>query len=54
MCEELLKYLPIEDKCRLKCVSKQFQRCLVSKQNILSIYEQKVENLNTLKHMIEN
>ena len=50
LCEELLKYLPI----RPKCVSKQFQRCLVSKQNILSIYEQKVENLNTLKHMIEN
>ncbi len=32
--EEILIFLPINDKVRLECVSKQFQRCLIKKQTI--------------------
>jgi hypothetical protein len=35
LCGEILIFLPINDKIRLECVSKQFQRCLIRKQTIL-------------------
>jgi hypothetical protein len=37
LCEEILLFLPINDKIRLECVSKQFKRCLVKRQTILEI-----------------
>jgi hypothetical protein len=35
LCEEILLFLPINDKIRLECVSKQFKRCLIKRQTIL-------------------
>src|SRR5437868_10922482 len=35
--EELLQYLTIEDKLRLECVSKQFQRTVLTKQHHIVI-----------------
>ena len=35
LCEEILKYLPIEDRFRLEGVSKQFQRTIFKSQNVL-------------------
>src|SRR5437868_544429 len=35
--EELLQYLTIEDKLRLECVSKQFQRTVFTKHNHIVI-----------------
>jgi hypothetical protein len=37
LCEVLLKYLSFEDKIKFECVSKQFQRCVYNKHNILKI-----------------
>lgn len=37
LCEELLKYLPFEDRFRLESVSKQFQRTIFSKQTDLTM-----------------
>jgi len=37
LCEEILLFLPINDKIRLECVSKQFKRCLIKRQTILEI-----------------
>ena len=37
LCEEILKYLPIEDRFRLEGVSKQFQRTIFKSQNIVSL-----------------
>ena len=33
LCEDILQYLPLKDKLRLECVSKQFQRTVLQKQN---------------------
>ena len=33
LCEVILQYLPLKDKLRLECVSKQFQRTVLQKQN---------------------
>ena len=33
LCEVILQYLPLKDKLRLECVSKQFQRTVFQKQN---------------------
>jgi hypothetical protein len=48
---ELLKYLPLEDKIRLLCVSKQFVRCLPMRQYSLMSwigYSNYRNNLNQL------
>ena len=37
--EELLQYLTIEDKLRLECVSKQFQRTVFNRQHHIVIDE---------------
>ena len=37
LCEEILKYLSLEDKLRLECVSKQFQRTVFQRQYELYI-----------------
>ena len=37
LCEEILKFLPIEDRFRLEGVSKQFQRTVFKSQNVVSI-----------------
>ena len=37
LCEEILQYLSLEDKLRLQCVSKQFQRTVFQRQNKLFI-----------------
>ncbi len=34
---EIFNYLPIKDKIRLECVSKQFQRCIIRGQTVLEI-----------------
>ena len=33
LCEDILQYLPLKDKLRLECVSKQFQRTVLQKHN---------------------
>ena len=33
LCEEVLQYLPLKDKLRLECISKQFQKTVFKKQN---------------------
>jgi septum formation topological specificity factor MinE len=38
LCEVLLKYLSIDDKIKFECISKQFQRCVYTKQNSINIY----------------
>ena len=37
LCEEILQYLSLEDKLKLEGVSKQFQRTVFQRQNVLSI-----------------
>ena len=36
--EELLQYLSLEDKIRLECVSKQWQRCVYQRQFVIEIH----------------
>ena len=38
LCEDILQYLSLEDKLRLECVSKQFQRTVFKRQNELYIH----------------
>ena len=40
LCEDLLSYLPIEDKIRMQCVSKQFRRLLHRRQYDLTVSRQ--------------
>jgi hypothetical protein len=56
LCEVLLKNLSFEDKICFECVSKQFQRCVFVKQNILEISNKKDNNnkLNKLLLKSEN
>ena len=35
LCEDILQYLPLKDKLKLQCVSKQFQRTVLKKHNEL-------------------
>ena len=37
LCEDILKYLPIEDRFRLRAVSKQFQRTIEATQQVLPL-----------------
>ena len=46
LCEEILQYLPLKDKLRLECVSKQFQRTVFQKQVSLTLHEEKSVNHN--------
>ncbi len=48
LCEVLIKYLSFEDKIRFECVSKQFQRCVYSKQYKLQINIDYKGNKNSL------
>ena len=45
--EEILQYLTFEDKIRLECVSKQWQRCVFNKLFVIEIYVD--INLRTLR-----
>ena len=38
LCEEILQYLSLEDKLRLECVSKQFQRTIFQRQYELYVH----------------
>ena len=47
LCEEILQYLSLEDKLRLQCVSKQFQRTVFQRQ-----YELRIEVRGQKKYLI--
>ena len=42
--EEILQYLTFEDKIRLECVSKQWQRCVFNKQYVLELFVQRISS----------
>ena len=46
LCEDILQYLPLEDKIRLECVSKQFQRTVFQKQNEINFELQFSQSLD--------
>ena len=47
--EEILQYLTFEDKIRLECMSKQWQRCVYRKQFVIEIGDNNTQNsLNKL------
>ena len=53
--EEVLQYLTLEDKIRLECVSKQWQRCIYQRQFGLAMpgcFEQTKYSLSRLSHKI--
>lgn len=50
LCEVLLSFLSFEDKIRFECVSKQFQRIIFNKQNVL----QSVESSRSLFFMFDS
>jgi hypothetical protein len=52
LCEVLLSYLSFEDKIRFECVSKQFQRCVYNKQNILEVNDYMIEEKNKLNKLL--
>ncbi len=54
LCEEILIFLPINDKIRLECVSKQFQRCLIRKQTILEISDNVLSRNNSKHCLLKN
>ena len=37
LCPHILQYLSLEDKLRLECVSKQFQRSIITSQRVISV-----------------
>ena len=47
--EEILQYLTFEDKIRLECVSKQWQRCVFTKQFGLDIVEGSKQTMDSLR-----
>ena len=47
--EEVIQYLTFEDKIRLECVSKHWQRCVYRKQFVIEIGDNNTQNsLNKL------
>ena len=59
LCEEILQYLSLEDKLRLECVSKQFQRTVFQRQyelyiNVLGEVEHKRYLKNKFNKMYRN
>ena len=50
--EEILQYLTLEDKIRLECVSKQWQRCVYQRQYVLELDLCCDETQNTLNRIL--
>ena len=50
--EEVLQYLTLEDKIRLECVSKQWQRYVFRKQSVIEIVDNKTHN--SLNELLDN
>ena len=42
----ILSYLTFEDKIRLECVSKQWQRCVYQRQFVIEIFDKESDHLN--------
>jgi hypothetical protein len=51
LCELIVSYLSFEDKIRFECVSKQFQRLVYNKQNVLLIMNSSYDRNNLFKLM---
>ena len=49
----ILQYLTFEDKIRLECVSKQWQRCVYQRQFVIDIYNESMTTKDTLKRLIK-
>jgi len=53
LCEIIVSYLSFEEKVLFECVSKQFQRCVYTKQKILEVIDKKDKNpKNTLNKLL--
>ena len=50
LCEDILQYLSLEDKLRLECVSKQFQRTVFRKEYEFNLEEYKRQTLSDRKY----
>ena len=50
LCEEILKYLPIEDRFRLEGVSKQFQRTIFKSEGVLFL---KLDDMEKCKILLK-
>ena len=52
LCEDILQYLPLKDKLRLECVSKQFQRTVFVKQ--FSLFLLRDSNSELISNYLES
>ena len=49
--EEILQYMTLEEKIRLECVSKQWQRCVYQRQFVFELEHKSVEKQNSLNKL---
>ncbi len=54
LCEEILAFLPINDKIRLECVSKQFQSCIIRSQKVFELSNSVTSGSNLSKYLLKN
>jgi len=54
LCEEILAFLPINDKISLECVSKQFQSCIIRSQKVFELSESVTSESNLSKYLLKN
>jgi len=54
LCGEILTFLPIEDKIRLECVSKRFQRCIIRSQKIFELSDNVTSRNNISKYILKS
>ena len=52
-CEEILTFLPIIDKIRLECVSKQFQSCIIRSQKVFELSDNVKSGSNLSKYILK-
>jgi hypothetical protein len=53
LCEEILAFLPINDKIRLECVSKQFQKCIIRSQKVFELSDSVTSGNNLSKYLLK-
>jgi hypothetical protein len=53
LCEEILAFLPIDDKIRLECVSKQFQSAIIRSQNVFELSDNTKSGNNLSKYILK-
>jgi len=54
LCREILTFLPVEDKIRLECVSKLFQRCIIRSQKIFELSDSVTSGNNLSKYVLKS